>query len=55
MESPEGNNTEIGLEEKNTIMQAWSDFKDAVFNVLFVMLDKNSGDEDEESLGGLIF
>jgi hypothetical protein len=36
-------------------MQAWSDFKDSIFNVLFVILDKNSDEEEEESLGGLIF
>ena len=36
-------------------MQAWSDSKDSVFNVLFVILDKKSEDEEEESLGGLVF
>lgn len=36
-------------------MQAWSDFKDSIFNVLFVILDKKSEEEEEESLWGLIF
>jgi hypothetical protein len=29
-------------------LQAWTDFKDAIFNVLFVILDKKSEDEEEE-------
>ncbi len=55
MEDLDKGNEEIGLEEKNTLLQAWSDFKDSIFNVLFVILDKKSEDEEEESLGGLIF
>ena len=55
MDKADANSNQIGLQEKNTIVQAWSDFKDSVFNVLFVMLDKNSDDGEEESLGGLIF
>jgi hypothetical protein len=31
----------IGLEEKNSILQAWANLKDSIFNVLFVLLDKN--------------
>lgn len=44
IEEEEKMNSEIGLEEKNTILQAWADLKDSIFNVLFVLLDKNSGD-----------
>lgn len=36
-------------------MQAWADFKDAIFNVLFVILDKKAEEEEEESLIGLAF
>jgi hypothetical protein len=50
MEESSKINAEIGLEEKNTILQAWTDFKDSIFNVLFVILDKKSEDEEEESL-----
>ena len=45
MDSADTTNNEMGIEEKNTIVQAWSDFKYAIFNVLFVMLDKNSDDD----------
>ncbi len=34
------NPDEIALEEKNSILQAWDELRDSIFNVLFVMLDK---------------
>lgn len=37
-------NANIGLEEKNSILQAWANLKDSIFNVLFVLLDKNDDD-----------
>jgi hypothetical protein len=55
MEEPERVNSDIGLEERSGILQAWNDFKDAVFNVLFVILDKKAEEEEEESLAGLAF
>jgi hypothetical protein len=55
MEEPERVNSDIGLEERSGILQALNDFKDAVFNVLFVILDKKAEEEEEESLAGLAF
>lgn len=37
-------NANIGLQEKNSIIQAWNNLKDSIFNVLFVLLDKNDDD-----------
>lgn len=41
MKNKENQNASIGLEEKNSIIQAWINLKDSIFNVLFVLLDKN--------------
>ena len=38
------NMSEIELNEKNTIVQFWTDAKDSIFNVIFVILDKKSED-----------
>lgn len=41
MKSQEETNADIGLEERSPILQAWKNLKDSIFNVLFVLLDKN--------------
>lgn len=50
----DNNAADIGLDEQNPIFQAWRELKDSIFNVLFVLLDKNDDDGDE-SMFGLIF
>jgi len=44
MKQKNDQNANIGLEEKNSILQAWANLKDSIFNVLFVLLDKNDDD-----------
>lgn len=45
MKSSEEKNAEIGLEEESPILQAWRNLKNSIFNVLFVLLDKNDDEE----------
>ena len=46
MKEQEELNSQMGLEDQNYIFKAWRDLKDSIFNVLFVMLDKNDDDEE---------
>ena len=47
---------DIGLEDQNYILKALKDLKDSIFNVLYVLLDNEEGDEEEdESMLGLVF
>ena len=42
------------MEEQNYVLKTWKDLKDSIFNVLFVMLDKDD-DEEDETIYGIAF
>lgn len=44
MKQPQEVAQDIGLDEQNYLLKAIKDLKDSIFNVLYVLLDK---DEDE--------